>query len=367
MIRVVANLSWLVPGRVGGSEQYTVRLLRAVRDVAPDDINLGVVASSPLLDAHPDLRDVAVAELGGPMHIRPVRILAESTTVRRATAHADVVHHFGGRVPARRAPRAAHVVTVHDLQPIHLPENFSAAKRAYLRWALPRSVDRATLVMTPSMWVARTVVDEYGVDPARVRAVSSTWDTATDVDDGLAAGLGVGPVVLYPAVTHPHKEHATLIAAVRALAERRPDVRLVLTGGEGRAEAAVTAASRGAPVIRLGRVSAAQLRALLGRADVLAFPSCYEGFGLPVIEAMRARTPVVARTNGAVAEVLDGCGTLVETADPGAWADALDVALAADEATLDAAATRAEHYAPAVAAARLLDAWRVAAGSSTSR
>lgn len=367
MIRVVANLSWLMPGRVGGSEEYTVRLLRAVRDAAPDDIELGVVASSPFLAAHPDLQEVAVAELGGPMHLRPVRILAESTTVRRASTGADVVHHFGGRVPARRATRAAHVVTVHDLQPIHLPENFSAAKRRYLRWALPRSVDRATLVTTPSAWVAQTVIEEYGVAPERVRAVSSTWDTATEMDDGLAAALGSGPVVLYPAVTHPHKEHGSLIAAVSALAERRPDIRLVLTGAEGRAEASVAAACRGAPVTRLGRVTAAQLRALLGRADVLAFPSSYEGFGLPVVEAMRARTSVVARANGAVAEVLGGCGTLVDSADPASWADAIDAALSADTVALEAAATRAEHYAPARAAGRLIDAWRVAAGSSTAR
>lgn len=366
MIRVVANLAWIVPGRVGGSEEYSVRLLRAVMDAAPPDIELGIVASRRVFDAHREIRPAALAELGGPVDSRLVRLAVESTRVRALTADADVAHHFGGRLPARRAARPAHVVTVHDLQPLHLPDNFSWIKRRYLEWALPRSVRSAALVATPSAWVGSTVASEFGIDRARIRTVPSTWDDDTNLDPSAAGDLGPGPVVLYPAVTHPHKRHRVLLDALPALTARRPDLRIVLTGGAGRAEAEVAAAVQSRAVVRLGRVSAPTLRGLLARADVLAFPSVYEGFGLPVLEAMRSGTPVVAAPSGGVAEVMGETGTVVHRDTPAAWAEAIDAALSTPAAALAAARSRAEAYAPAAAAERLVALWRDAAAHAST-
>ena len=278
MIRVAANLAWLVPGRVGGSEEYTVRLLSAVISAAPADIDLRLIGSPALFAAHPGLRDVECVPVKGPVPMRPWRIVAESTSVHRATSDAAVVHHFGGRVPARH--HGNDIVTIHDLQPLQIPANFSRVKRRYLGLVLPRSVRSARLVVTPSAWVASTVVDRLGVDPAMVRTVSSTWDPDDAVDMSLADALGPGPVVLYPAVTHPHKRHELLLAAMARVTESRDDVTLVLTGGSGRAEAAVRAAIERSPVtvVRPGRVTAPLLRGLYRRSDVLVFRSTYEGF-----------------------------------------------------------------------------------------
>jgi alpha-1,3-rhamnosyl/mannosyltransferase len=361
MIRVAANLSWLVPGRVGGSEEYTVRLLAAAIAADPDDIDLRLIGSPGLFAAHPELQGADCVTLRGPMTVRPWRIAAESTSVYRATRNADVVHHFGGRVPARH--HGNDIVTVHDLQPLQIPTNFSSIKRRYLGVALPRSVRSARLVVTPSEWVASTVVELLGADPASVRAVSSTWDTGDAIDTSLVDVLGAGPVVLYPAVTHPHKRHELLLAAMEQVVAARGDVALALTGGSGRAEAAVRASiERSAvSVIRPGRVSAASLRGLYRRADVLVFPSAYEGFGLPVLEAMRAGVPVVASASTAIPEVVGDTGLLVDGADPGRWAEAILASLAGGDevhARVERARTRAEHWSPSAAAARLLDAWR---------
>lgn len=367
MIRVAANVAWIVPGRVGGSEEYTVRLLRAVLDQGPADIDLSIVGGRAFFAAHPDLAARAT-RVSGPLRARPVRLVVEQFGVARATAGADVVHHFGGRLPARRARGAAHVVTVHDLQPLHLPGNFSPVKRRYLGWALPRSVEGADLVTTPSEWVRRTVVDRFGADPDRVRAVPSTWDDDTTVAPGPVAAGRDRRMVLYPAVTHPHKNHAVLVRAVAELAQRCPDVLLVLTGEAGAAEGHVreVIAATGAPVQRLGRVDAAQLRALVRRAAVLAFPSVYEGFGLPVLEAMRAGTPVVAGSAEAVAEVMGGTGTIVSDDSPSAWADALGAAMESVPEATAAARRRAEFYGPPAAADRLVAVWRAAAGRAST-
>ncbi len=363
MISVAVNLAWLVPGDVGGSEEYTTRLLASVVRSAPADLALEIVASRRLQQSHPWMAALPSARLAGPLGIRGFRILVESTQVHRATRNADVVHHFGGRLPAVRNPRA--VLTIHDLQPLDMPENFSRAKHQYLRWALQRSAAAALLVCTPSRWVAESVEEKLGVSPDRVRVVSSTWDPAPADHDNPAeiAELGDGPLVLYPAATHPHKNHLGLIQAVDRLADRHRDLTLVLTGGEGRAEAGVASrvARSRVRVRRLGRVSPSLLSALIRRADVLAFPSRYEGFGLPLLEAMHAGTPVVAGDNSAMPEVVADAGILLPADEPGVWADAIDeiVTDGSLASRLSAAGqARSEHYAPASAAARLVDAWR---------
>ncbi|MDE0607891.1 MAG: glycosyltransferase family 1 protein [Acidimicrobiaceae bacterium] len=362
MISVAVNLAWLVPGGVGGSEEYTTRLLASVVRSAPDDLALEIVASKRLQQSCPWMAALPFAPLAGPLSIRGFRILAESTQVHRATRSADVVHHFGGRLPAVRNPRA--VLTIHDLQPLDMPENFSRAKRRYLRWAVQRSASAASLICTPSRWVAESVEETLGVGPDKIRVVSSTWDPAPAAhDDPEIAELGDGPVVLYPAATHPHKNHLTLLQAVDRLADRHRDLTLVLTGGGGRAEAGVASrvARARVRVRRLGRVSPSMLSALIRRADVLAFPSRYEGFGLPLLEAMHSGTPVVAGDNSAMPEVVADAGLLLAADKPAMWADAIDeiVTDSSLASRLSAAGrARAERYAPASAAARLVDAWR---------
>ena len=374
MISVAVNLAWLVPGDVGGSEEYTTRLLASVLRAAPSDISLEVVASKRLTQSCPWMEALPLSVLAGPLGNRGYRILAESTQVHRATREADLVHHFGGRLPALRNPRS--IVTIHDLQPLDLPANFSRAKRRYLSWAVQRSAAAASLICTPSDWVAQSVVDRLGVDPDKVRVVPSTWTPQRgDANDtrradalgveGLVDRLGSGPVVLYPAATHPHKNHLLLLEAVDRLADRGGDLTLVLTGGRGRAETLVEARLRRsrARVLRLGRVSGPLLSALNRRADVLAFPSGYEGFGLPLLEAMHAGTPVVAGDNSAMPEVVADAGLLVGVDDPDCWAEAIEEVVAnpslADRLSA-AGRVRAEAYAPAVSARRLISVWREA-------
>ena len=371
MISVAVNLAWLVPGDVGGSEEYTTRLLASAVSAAPEDISLEIVASKRLAEFYPWMAGLAFSSVAGPLSNRGYRILAESTQVLRATRNADVVHHFGGRLPAVRNPRA--IVTIHDLQPLDMPANFSQAKRQYLKWAVQRSAAAASLICTPSNWVAESVVERLGVSAEKIRVVSSTWspqfqrgdteDTESLALDRFLDRLGSGPVVLYPAATHPHKNHLVLLEAIDRLADRRGDLTLVLTGGQGRAETLVASKLidvRGR-VLRLGRVSPSMLSALIQRADVLAFPSRYEGFGLPLLEAMHAGTPVIAGDNSAMPEVVADAGLLLGVDDPGGWADAIDE-IVANRSVADrlsaAGQARAEAYAPSVSARRLIAAWR---------
>ncbi len=142
-------------------------------------------------------------------------------------------------------------------------------------------------------------------------------------DQDRLARLGLtGPFVLYPAITYPHKNHALLIDVVARCRAERPDLQLVLTGGPGPDDGTVR--ERLTPADRhLGRVARQDLEVLLRQATVLAFPSRYEGFGLPVVEAMRARTPVVASTAAALPETVGSAGLVVDPDDLDGWVSAI--------------------------------------------
>ncbi len=370
MSRVVANLCWMVPGVVGGSEEYTTRLLRAVSDEPTAGIDVELAGMNDLASSHPDLVErypTAMAPIGGAR--RPLRLAMESSWLTRRSRGADLVHHFGGHVPAMRSVPAA--VTIHDTQPLDMPENFSRSKRAYMRRMLPRTVAAADLICTPSEWVAGRVVDRLGADPSKLRVVPSTWDDpGPDVappdpaTTDLLARLDGFEVVLYPAITHPHKNHVVLLRAMSRLAASRRSMRLVLTGSRGAAHdevsSAISSSGLGDTVVSPGRVPVSTLAALLARADVLAFPSRYEGFGLPVLEAMRCGTPVVAADAAALPEVLGGAAIMVDPDDVDGWAEAIESVLAGGpeiRRLVDAGRARCEVYRPRESARRLLEAW----------
>ncbi len=363
-MRVAVNLSFLLPGIVGGSEEYSVRLLRAVLDHHPD-VALDVVAHDALFRSHPELAANA-ARIAGPVRVRPYRVLAESVLVPRHTRRADVTHHFGGRIPARATSPA--VVTIHDIQPLDLPENFASTKAAFLRRALPATARRADLVCTPTRWVAERVIERLGVPEDRVRVIGPAVGRrpVASERDTIASIAGDRPLVLYPSVTHPHKNHRLLIEAMVRVHRHRPDALLVLTGGVGSAADEVASEiarvdPEGTFIRHLGRVEEGLLMGLLADADLVAFPSRYEGFGLPALEAMQAGTPVLAADAACLPEVVGDAGRLLPVDDAERWAvEIIDLLEDPDRRARMAAAgaVRAEAWAAADASARLVDAWR---------
>jgi glycosyltransferase involved in cell wall biosynthesis len=319
------------------------------------------------VDAHPELAQLypmEAAAISGTS--RPRRVVAEHSWLRRRTRDADIVHHGGGTVPM--VGRRPIVLTIHDLQYLTHPEYLSPTKRRYLERAIPRSVGRAAVVAVPTEYVRRTVVDAYDVDPDRVVVVphgveSSLGADAPSADDlRRKYGLGSGPLVVYPAITHPHKNHRFLL---RLLAEywTDPDIRLVMLGGRGAAEADVVAdihrlALEGR-VVRPGRVSDADRDGLVAAADVLVFPSEYEGFGAPAVEAMALGTPVVCSDQPALAEVVGDAG-LVLPLELDAWAGALELVAARAEALRAAGRTRARAFTTERSGAALAAAYELA-------
>lgn len=329
-MRIGVNLLWCRAGRVGGSEEYLVRQLAGLAQCAAPDVEVEIFAQPSFLAAHPGLPARAAHASPEWGDARGRRVLGEHRWLPRAARGLDAMHHGGGTLP-RRGP-ATTLLTIHDVQYLTYPRWFGAAKLAYLRATVPSSVRRATRVAVPSAYVRDVVAERFGRDPREVHVVRHGLEPSLgaaptpDAELRRRLALGDGPYVVYPAITHPHKHHVLLLDLL-AGPWRASGVRLVLAGGAGRADADVVAgiASRGLAdrVVRTGRVSPADRDGLVRGARALVFPSLYEGFGAPVLEAMALGTPVVTSGAAALGELAAGAAVVAEPTCE-AWAGALD-------------------------------------------
>ena len=324
-MKVGCNLLWLVPGSVGGTETATVSLLREIAADPPDDIELTLYALDAFGQTYPDVVaafPTRLARLTG--RLRGVRVAAENSWLARQVKDAvDLVHHMGGVLPSVQG--APGIVTIHDLQPFDMPENFTSTKRTYLHRSTPRSVRRASGIIAPTEFVRSGLVDRFGI--ARDRVSLAPWGVEPPSSEVSVAQVQARYGLprrwfVFPSFTWNHKNHALLLRSFAAVAAREHDVMLVLTGGEGPAEQHVRDQIAGmglsGRVRRTGLIPRRDVLAIVRGAVAMTFPSRYEGFGLPVLEAMSLGTPVLSSDAGALPEVTSGAAQLLPVDDPDA-------------------------------------------------
>jgi alpha-1,3-rhamnosyl/mannosyltransferase len=248
----------------------------------------------------------------------------------------DLVHHAGGIVPLVRSSRP--VLTIHDLQYLFYPEYFTRAKLTYLKTMMPRSAESARLILAPSEFTRRTVIERLNIDPSVVitipHGISPREDKVEGSDVRERFGLD-GPYFLYPAATYPHKNHLVLIEAFARLRKVHRDAYLVFTGPAAWKEWSTAKemetrlgeeiARRGLQdrVKRLGYVSGRDLDALYQEATAVTFASRFEGFGAPILEAMSRGCPVIGANATAVPEVVTEAGILCSPDNPDEWFQAM--------------------------------------------
>jgi alpha-1,3-rhamnosyl/mannosyltransferase len=326
---VAVNLLWCVPGQVGGSEEYFVRQLLGLSEIhAPFDVTAFTPRGFSV--AHPDVaRSVRVVEVGNSCSNREVRVALENTWLARQTRGFDLVHHGGGTLPSRG--NTSTLLTIHDVQYLSYPHYFNAMKLRYLRNRVPSSVRRATCVATPTDYVRQSLGAAFGSEESRsfvVRhGIEPNIGASATSESELRSRfhLGDARILMFPAMTHPHKNHEFVL---RLLAGPWSDknLKLVMAGGHGLADTHVNQLIHdlgvGDRAIRIGRVGANDRDGLIQMSEALVFPSMYEGFGAPIIEAMALGTPVIASNCASLPEVVGAAG-LVLPLEEAAWANAL--------------------------------------------
>jgi len=310
-LKVALSMLTLVPGSMGGGETYARELVRILRQSSTIEATTFVSrAAAGFSDDVPER--VVPGVTGAASTSGRVRTLAQAGLVRRgairrAQTGFDVVHvPFTVALPPPPAGVAL-VQTLHDVQHLDLPQFFSRTQRAYRKWFYERTARRAGAVVTDSEFTKDRIIHHLGLDPGRIFVAHLGVDTST-----LTPQLGEREnFLLYPARAWAHKNHARLVEGVALVREQDPSVRLVLTGG------GLDSLGPLPDWVEVrGLVPAEELRSLYGRARALVFPSLYEGFGLPPLEAMASGCPVVSSNAGSLPEICGDAAVLFDPHDP---------------------------------------------------
>ena len=349
--------------RNAGPSRYTTKLVEALL-AQPSDHDFTIflneqVRALPFEPGQP----VRVLRTRAPTSRTSVRVLWEHLLApwHISAARLEVVHSMLNVVPLASPTR--HVVTVHDLSFMRTPGAHPTHRRWYLTAATWLSARRARAVLADSHATKDDVVELLGADPDRVHVVYPGREAVfhprsdSDVQAFRRTHKLDRPFVLFVGTLEPRKNVDVLVRAFSVAARDGFDGDLVLAGGSGWATEAIDAALADSPVRdrirRIGYVKQEDLPYWYCAADVVVYPSSYEGFGIPVLEAMASGTPVITSNRSSLPEVAGDAALTVDPRDIPQLAAAMTAVLASPE-------RRAAMRERGLAQARRFD-WTVAA------
>ncbi len=315
-MRIGLNALYIIPGGVGGTEIYLRELVRELDGLGTEhEFVVFTNRETGPIGTHPAVLPVSGA-------FRPGRLLYEQFALPRALRREriDILLNPGFTAPGW--PGIPQVTVFHDLQYKRHPEYFRRLDLPAWEFFMWLAVKRSTAMITSSEATRDDLLRYYGRSSTVVHlGVEPRFFT-------LAPRHEDGGYIFYPSTTHPHKNHDRLLKNFAALRRRHAEARLVLTGVRGfvsqRVEALIAELGITGAVELKGWVEREELYELYRRARGFIYPSRFEGFGIPVVEAMAAGLPVACSSIEPLRSIAGGCALLFDPDDDGQMLDALE-------------------------------------------
>lgn len=360
-MKIGVNALYLLPGQVGGTEIYLRNLLAAAARIDHPHELLTFINDETLSAPLPG----ECLRLGVRAASRPARILCEQLTLPLACARRgiDVLLNPGFTAPLL-APCPT-VTVFHDLQHKRLPQHFRWWDLPFWRLLLFQAAVSSTRLIAVSHNTKRDLLHYYPLRPAGIDVVHHGVDPAF-----FTLPRAPENILLCVSTLHPHKNVERLVHVFGTLHQRHPELKLVLAGIRGfatqRIEQLIAESGASSAVEITGWLQLDALRALYSRARAFVYPSTFEGFGMPVLEAMAAGIPTVCSDIPPLREVAGDTALLFDPHDEASLLSALERVLAAPPDTA-AAGERARAFTWEAAARATLAACESAAGLIATR
>ena len=325
-MRIGINALYLIPGKVGGTETYVRNLCRSLVEAASGHEFVVFINKESAGVFEKDAPGIEVAQCGVAASSRPARIIWEQLflpfQLRRRKI--DVLLSAGYTAPFLSPVPS--VTVIHDLQHKALPRNFSWWYLLFLRSIIYLSAKSADGVITISVKSKEEIMRYYKIAPERIVVTYLAADerrfykrSQAEITDARKRYDLPNRFILYAASSLPHKNYERLLAAYKLVRGEAPDIKLVLAGprsyGMGAIEDMIGALGLSDDVVFAGWISHDDLPAIYSGAELFVFPSLYEGFGMPVLEAFACATPVVCSNIAPMTEIAAGAVVYVDPLD----------------------------------------------------
>ncbi len=326
-MKVAIDVRTVTPVR-SGVGNYVLHLFNGLRAVAPSDefFLIGLQSNLDVIDPKYPGRQTHLTTISHENH--PLGDIWEHIHLPRILKNnrVEVFHGPATLIPLCRGHYGT-VVTIHDLVAFLFPETIPKKYALYMRWLIKRVVEKADRIISVSENTKHDLVEILGVDPKRISVVyEAAQPMFQPVEDEIALAevkrrYGIdGPFFYHVGNIEPRKNLVRLIRAYLHLRERvGRQVKLVISGQKGwltgQLYRGFTGLDLGEDVIFTGYVPHSDLPLLMNAAQAFIFPSLYEGFGLPVLEAMKCGTPVLTSNISSLPEIVGHAAILVDPYD----------------------------------------------------
>jgi len=255
------------------------------------------------------------------------RIIAKEVQTFFIKAKIDVYFSPSSVIYPRNVRGVKNVTTILDLQPEYFPANFTEKYLAERRRDALYATEHSEGLIAISEYTKKTIEEKYGTNPKKIQVIYFAPHAIEDTPADITLSKDF---IFYPAALWPHKNHHILIKALGILKNRLPSLQMVCAGVVKRKElkkeleALIEKEGLQGRVSFSGFISGGNLRLVYEKTKALVFPSSFEGFGIPLVEAFQFGVPVIAADNSSITEVVSGAGMLVETGNATALAEAIE-------------------------------------------